>query len=773
MAVMTVQAPLPLTPAGAVLIGEVVALVEEADGSGRVYVRGELTHLWGAGDETGRRLAAVQLMSVKAATGAAVAVGFGVARETLRLWMRAAESTGTAGLVPARRGPKGPSKLTSAMVADIRARRTAGGSLRVIAHAVGVSTDSVRRALVDQPGTDEGEGPVAEQNAGTDPAAAPEQDAVTAAVVVVLGEPPVRAGERSAARAGLLQAAPPVFTPAGRVPLAGLLLGLPALDATGLLGCAQEVYGRLPDGFYGLSTMLLEGVLRALAGQPRVEGAARFAPADLGRVLGMDRAPEVKTIRRKIAQLAAQGKAGDLLAGMAAHHLHRPTLSQHSDGDGDGDDGDGEDGRGEVGLVLYVDGHVRAYTGTKKIAKTHSARLRFPAPATVETWVSDAAGDPVLVVMATPGASLAGEIRALLPQLRAAVGDQRRVLVGFDRGGWSPALFAHLHAHGFDVLTWRKSPVADIDADQFTDVTFTDDTGRAHAWSLADTTVDLPLARETTGDSETFSMRQITRLDTTKGLTRQVHILTTRTDLPPAQVVHRMGSRWRQENYFRYARLHLGLDSHDSYTAGPDDPDRSVPNPAKRRAHQVVQNAYARAEREKARAQTGLLAARTPGPGHHDITITNQEYNAITGPWHAAEDALTAARAAHAQVPTRIRLGDLAPDQQILDTETKLIHHAIKIAAFNTTTAIARDVRLHTGYARAAQEAYTLTRQALTHSGDILPDPAAGTLTIRLDPLPTARETAAIAELCEHLTATATTYPGTDLVLRYQIKTRH
>ena len=82
---------------------------------------------------------------------------------------------------------------------------------------------------------------------------------------------------------------------------------------------------------------------------------------------------------------------------------------------------------------------MRAYTGTKTIAKTHVTRLRFPAPATVETWVCDAAGDPVLVVMAEPGASLAMELRRLLPALRAAVGDDRRVLVGFDRGGWSPS----------------------------------------------------------------------------------------------------------------------------------------------------------------------------------------------------------------------------------------------------------------------------------------------------------------------------------------------
>jgi len=82
----------------------------------------------------------------------------------------------------------------------------------------------------------------------------------------------------------------------------------------------------------------------------------------------------------------------------------------------------------------------------------------------------------------------------------------------------------------------------------------------------------------------------------------------------------------------------------------------------------------------------------------------------------------------------------------------------------------AHDIRLNTGYARANHEAHTLTRQALTQSGDI--DPSDGVLTIRLDPMPTARATAAIRELCEHLTATRATYPGTDLILRYEIKSR-
>jgi hypothetical protein len=209
------------------------------------------------------------------------------------------------------------------------------------------------------------------------------------------------------ARASTWSSAAPVFVPAGRVPLAGLLLAPPALAATGLLGCATEVFGCLPNGFYGLDTMLVEGVLRALAGEPRAEGATKVDPHDLGRILGLDRVPEVKTIRRKSTALARTGRAEELLDVMAATHVTRLEASNP-----------------DLLAVFYVDGHVRAYQGSRKIAKTHLSRLKFPAPATVETWVADASGDPVLVVMAQPGASLAMELRRLLPDLRRAVGDQ-------------------------------------------------------------------------------------------------------------------------------------------------------------------------------------------------------------------------------------------------------------------------------------------------------------------------------------------------------------
>ena len=156
------------------------------------------------------------------------------------------------------------------------------------------------------------------------------------------------------------------------------------------------------------------------------------------------------------------------------------------------------------------------------------------------------------------------------------------MLVGFDRGGWSPTLFADLDAAGFDTLTWRKGATADIDEHAFAEHIHTDEHGRTHTWRLADTEVTLDIA-DGPRTGEVFAMRQISLFETAG--TRQMHILTTRRDLPAAEIRYRMGSRWRQENHYRYARIHFDLDSHDTYRAADDDPTRMVPNPAKKPAY--------------------------------------------------------------------------------------------------------------------------------------------------------------------------------------------
>ena len=136
-----------------------------------------------------------------------------------------------------------------------------------------------------------------------------------------------------------------MITEGAHLPQVGLLLALPALEATGLLQVAEETYGPMRHGFYGLRVTLLMGVFMALLREPRAEGATRLRPTDLGRLLGVDRAPEVKTLRRKLTKLASQGKGAALQAALGAHHVaSRPEA---------------------VGF-LYLDGHVRVSSGSSQ-----------------------------------------------------------------------------------------------------------------------------------------------------------------------------------------------------------------------------------------------------------------------------------------------------------------------------------------------------------------------------------------------------------------------
>ena len=759
MARMLTQVPLPLLPHDAAEIAPGVGVVAGPDGGGVVWVHGLATFAWDADDEAARRLAAVQLVQLKAATQVQVAQAFGVIPVSVWRWARALAGGGVAGLVPAAKGPQRASKLTPQVIEQIRELDRHGAGKAAIAAAAGVSESSVRSVLRPArpaAGSQDAGGadgiPAGQDPAGTDAdfadtgmGAAPDPEPE---VLPVLPDPVSRDGERALARFGLLgEGAVPSFTPGARYPLAGLLLALPPLAGTGLLACARQVYGRFRSGFYGLEVMLVAGVFMALLREARAEGATRIPPDALGRVPVLDRAPEVKTIRRKLAELAAAGKAADLQLALARHHAAASP--------------------GTLGF-LYIDGHTRAYFGKRDIQKMHLARLKFPGPATEETWVTGSAGDPLLVVMAQPSSSLAAQIRDLLPALRDIAGPAAKPVLCFDRGGWSPALFAGIADAGFDLLTYRKNDtgkdIPDLPEDAFSAASWPGDDGRTRDYDLADTTISL-IVSEGEHKGRVLQLRQVTRRK--PGHTRQVHILTTRpaAALPAAAVIYRMTSRWREENYFRYGRAHFALDALDTYATTPEDPARLVPDPAKKTAAAAVKTAKKTLADAAAAREEKLAALRSPAPGTATV-ITNQALARLDAPVDAARRDLQAAQAAARAVPAKIPLGEHNPDMVKLDTETKLITHAIRMAACNTETILAR--ALNGRYARAGDEAYALIREALHASGDITIRGSA--LHIRLDPLSAPRRTRALAALCEQLNTAPATYPGTTLTLHYEVK---
>ena len=150
MAAMLTQLPLPLLPAGAAEIAPGVGLVTGPEG-GLVIVHGLATFAWDAGDEAGRRLAAVQLVRLRAASQAQVAAAFGVDPVTVWRWDQALAAGGVAGLVPVPKGPRRASKLTPRLVARVAGLDGQGKTLAQIAAMTGVSVSSVRNALGRNP----------------------------------------------------------------------------------------------------------------------------------------------------------------------------------------------------------------------------------------------------------------------------------------------------------------------------------------------------------------------------------------------------------------------------------------------------------------------------------------------------------------------------------------------------------------------------------------------------------------------------------------------
>ena len=166
---------------------------------------------------------------------------------------------------------------------------------------------------------------------------------------------------RVAASFGVLEAVTPDFQPALDVPNGGVLFALPALLAMGLLQ-ATERYFTLPKGYYGLDSLFLLLAFMALARLPSLESLRYCAPGEWGKLLGLDRVPEVRTLRRKVRLLARDEKPSEWSAELCRQWMEAAP---------------------EQAATLYIDGHVRVYHGQQtKLPRHYVARQRLCLRAT-------------------------------------------------------------------------------------------------------------------------------------------------------------------------------------------------------------------------------------------------------------------------------------------------------------------------------------------------------------------------------------------------------
>jgi hypothetical protein len=528
-----------------------------------------------------------------------------------------------------------------------------------------------------------------------------------------------------------------VFGNATKVDGAGVLLAIPALVDSGVLKVASDIYGSIGPAFYGLRTTLLTLLLMALLRIQRPEGLKEHCPRALGQVLGLDRAPEVKTLRRKLARLAGFGRAVDFGRALAQHRVAV---------------------RGPAMGFLYVDGHVRAYHGKRQLPKAHLARMRLAMPATTDYWVNDADGEPLFVVTTEANEGLVKMLPVVLDEVRPLVGD-RRVTVVFDRGGWSPKLFKQLLTRSFDILTYRKGRCPRLPESAFSVHEAVLD-GRPTSYRLADQGIYLaygpPHARRR------LHLRQVTRLDDDG---HQTQVITSRWDLPAIEVAHRMFSRWRQENFFKYLREEYALDALVDYGVEPADPSRDVPNPVRKQLNDELRKAYA--ELSQLAAEFGSEAF----VNREQLRRTMRGFKIANAPLRRrirdATERVAKLEKRRDAAPARVPLQALVEGEVIqLRVERKHISDLLKMVAYQAESDLVRLVAPH--YRRADDEARTLIQSALACVGDI--EVADQQLRISLEPLSSPHRTHALVALCETLNETVTAFPASKLRLHFEVK---
>jgi transposase len=710
-------------------------LVRTQAGHRVVMVSGIILAQYAVTDRMAEAHAMISLVEQGWADQIDVARAFDCAARTVRRQQQRFDEGGLAALGRQRGYPPGRARLASCRIKKVQRLRADGNSYRQIARIMGVSAKAIRKLLRrsgwKEPAPIQPELGLRPAKPGDPKLSAFSSPAREGPLPSHDTDPRDRGADRLLARLGLLEDAAPLFGSAKAVARAGVLLALPVLVASGVFECAQEIYGSLGPAFYGLRTSLLTLLLMALWRIKRPEGLKEHSPQDLGRVLGLDRAPEVKTLRRKLARLAAARRAAQLGQALAQQ---RVAL------------------RGEALGFLYIDGHVRVYHGEHRLPKAHVARMRISLPATSDYWVNDSAGDPLLVLTAEANAGLVKMLPGILTQIRALVG-KRRLTVVFDRGGYSPKGFRQILAAGFDLLTYRKGRYPRIPRKCFQRCR-TRREGRMLSYVLADQQVRLLRGQ--------LRLRQVTRLMDNG---HQTPILTSRRDLPAAQVAYRMFDRWRQENFFKYLREEYALDALVEYATVPDDPTREVPNPAWAALDARLRQACAQMDRLQ--AEYGLEALTNLEPQRRTMrgfkTAHGKLGQQIWNAWQRIEQL----EKRRAGTPRRVPVQTLTDDPVVkLAPERKHLTNLIKMLAYQAESDLLRLIAPH--YRRVGQEGRTLVQSALASAAEL--QVTQTELWVILAPQSSPHRTRAIAALCDQLNQIKTHFPGSRLCLRYAIK---
>jgi hypothetical protein len=781
----------------------------DLDGNRAVFVEQTPFYAYPLNDVTQHRFCAVQLVEAGLAKACDVCDAFGIHDRAFSRYRSSVRKQGIAGLVPEKVGRK--TIRNPALAAGIVQRYQRGKSSYDIGNELGISPSTVQRTLKEEGvqlrspfdqhpplpvAVESGDSSLVEphvvepepQTVEPEPQTIEpepqivEPQAVEVETVEATSIPYASPLDRLATTLGWIEEASVIYQSADGLSCAGVLLGLALLEETHLVEEARSVYGGLKNGWYGLRSLLWTLVVMALLRIKRPEQLKHHDPVALGTVLGMPRAAEVKTIRRKLEEISLIGKAGEWHRDLARRRAEEnPTAL----------------------ATLYVDGHVRAYHGTHRIGHARVSRLKRVMRAEEDYWVHQAQGQPLLVVHESIDSSFHQALcNSVLPEIRDVIGD-RRVRIVFDREGWSRELFRDLLRLNFDFITYRKGNYEPLPESDFEAVSFEIPGQPDVTYDLAESTFQedgwpelrlIALKKKNGGQTHIVASGQATW---------QSHGLDAgEPDPAAAEIAWIALGRWSQENWFKYMRQEYALDVLVDYSVELDDQEHPVVNPQWRDLDRQVASARARLQRVQAKYTQltmkleavlqlpaksnlpGQLAPAAPSPE----APPNEPAKALTAKRKAAEVArlkqccseqaaevsrlsseLDRLRAERKETPKKIPLREASDRDKVkLSYERKLFTDTVKLSAYEIETRLYR--MLGTTYGNSATEGRGIIQTLLSATGDIRVK--GDLIEVHLDQLSAPRYTQAMQSLCQQLNAQSPRLPETEYQLRFFVRPR-
>ena len=525
----------------------------------------------------------------------------------------------------------------------------------------------------------------------------------------------------------------------------GVLLALPAVLAIGLLRHAEKHFS-LPKGYYGLSSIFLLLCFMALSRVKTVEKLRFEAPGEWGKLLGMDRSPEARTLREKINLLAESGHPIPWSAELCRDWMQESPLQAR---------------------VCYVDGHVRVYHGDQtKLPRHFVSRQRLCLRATADYWVNAMDGQPFFVIHQDVDPGLVQvvehEVVAVLERdvpLQPSQAELEsnpllhRFTVVFDREGYSPSLMLRLWQRRVACLTYRRKP-----GDNWPEIEFSCHEVRLVSGEL----VTMRLAERGTFLGGMLWVREFRRL-TDSG--HQTAMVTTDYSGAMPVLAATMFARWSQENFFAYMRAHYGLDKLIGYGTEEVPDTVKVVNPAYRRLDGELRKKRSRLARVTAEfGSLGLEGEITPS----NVEAYERKKAALRDETEALTAEIQALKTDRKSVERHITFKELPEEARFdrLVVNSKHFIDTIKMIAYRAETAMAQVLR---DKMARHDDARSLLQSIYSTEADLFPDGKAGTLTVRLHKMATRSHDESVNHLCDELNATETVYPGTNLRMVYEL----